>query len=166
MQDCEYRYCMMWSKLADRQVAGQLFGDYALPPPPIHPSIPTLGWEGEGSSSSPCPKQYLHSTQLQAKLMYIKLPMYLFFIELILNDLRWAIGPKQHLLRSLPFQGPKKSQFPGPTPSNGPRNGYCPLQNHYVPRHISNRYTTEIVIINLMVLHKSLHLYVNYIHFG
>ncbi len=26
------------------------------------------------------------------------------------------------------------------TPSNGPRNGYCPHQNHYFPRHINNMY--------------------------
>ncbi len=31
-------------------------------------------------------------------------------------------------------------RFPGPTPSNGPCNGSCPPQNHYVPRHINNRY--------------------------
>jgi hypothetical protein len=37
------------------------------------------------------------------------------------------------------FPGPKKSQFPGPIPSNVPRNGSCPPQNHYVPRHINNR---------------------------
>ncbi len=30
--------------------------------------------------------------------------------------------------------------FPGPTPSNAPRNGSCPSPNHYVPRHINNRY--------------------------
>ncbi len=45
-------------------------------------------------------------------------------------------GPKLHSLRSLPFQCPKKSRFPGTTPFNG----YCPNQNHYVPRHINNRY--------------------------
>ncbi len=28
----------------------------------------------------------------------------------------------------------------GPTPSSGPRNEYCLHQNHYVPRHINNRY--------------------------
>ncbi len=31
-------------------------------------------------------------------------------------------GPKWHWLRSLPFQGPKKSRFSVPTPSNTPRN--------------------------------------------
>jgi len=30
-------------------------------------------------------------------------------------------------------------------PSNGPRNGYCPLQNHYLPRHI-NRYINSYYI--------------------
>jgi hypothetical protein len=37
-------------------------------------------------------------------------------------------GPKWHSLRSLPFQGPKKSRFSGPTPSNGPRNGCCRIK--------------------------------------
>ncbi len=50
---------------------------------------------------------------------------------------------KWHSLRSLPFQGPKKSRFSGPTPYNGPCNGCCPHQNHYVPRHINNRYTNN-----------------------
>jgi hypothetical protein len=37
-------------------------------------------------------------------------------------------GPKWHLLRSWPFQGPKKSQFSGPTPSTGPRNGFSHIK--------------------------------------
>jgi hypothetical protein len=28
----------------------------------------------------------------------------------------------------VPFQGPKKSQFSGPTPSNAPRNDVAPLK--------------------------------------
>jgi hypothetical protein len=37
------------------------------------------------------------------------------------------------------LRGPKKVLISGPTPSNGPYNGYCPHQNHYryVPRHIN-----------------------------
>ena len=38
------------------------------------------------------------------------------------------------------ISGLKLSRFPGPTPSNGPPNGYCPPENHNVPRHINNRY--------------------------
>jgi hypothetical protein len=34
------------------------------------------------------------------------------------------LGPKWHLLCSLTFQGPKKSQYSGPIPSNGPQNGF------------------------------------------
>ncbi len=49
-------------------------------------------------------------------------------------------------LCSLPFQGPKKSWFSGPTPFNSPRNGSCPHQNHYVPRHINNRYINSYSI--------------------
>jgi hypothetical protein len=43
------------------------------------------------------------------------------------------------LLRALQGVGPKKSRFPGPPPSNSPRNGSCPPQNHYVLSHINNR---------------------------
>ncbi len=39
----------------------------------------------------------------------------------------------------LDFFGPK-SPISEPTRPNGPRNRYCPHQNHYVPRHTSNRY--------------------------
>ncbi len=38
------------------------------------------------------------------------------------------------------ISGPKKVLISGPTPSNGTCNGYCPHQNHYVPRHVNNRY--------------------------
>ncbi len=37
-------------------------------------------------------------------------------------------GPKVHSLRSLPFQGPKKSWFPPPPPSNGPWNWFSPIK--------------------------------------
>jgi hypothetical protein len=37
-------------------------------------------------------------------------------------------GPKWNSLRSLPFQGPKKSGFSGHTPSNGTRNGFSPIK--------------------------------------
>ncbi len=36
--------------------------------------------------------------------------------------------PKWHSLRSLPFQGPKDS-ISGPTPFNGPRNGFPPSKS-------------------------------------
>ncbi len=42
-------------------------------------------------------------------------------------------------LCSWPFQGPKRSRFSGLTPSNGPRYGCSPHQNHFVPPHINNR---------------------------
>jgi hypothetical protein len=50
-------------------------------------------------------------------------------------------GPK-----SLDFQSPKKSRFSGP-PFQWPSNSkwICPHQNHYVPCHINNRYSTLIV---------------------
>jgi hypothetical protein len=65
-----------------------------------------------------------------------------FYMELGINDLAAGksitpaiegvdpeslvcFGLKWHSLRSLPFQGSKKSQFSGPTPSNGPCNGFA-----------------------------------------
>jgi hypothetical protein len=36
----------------------------------------------------------------------------------------YFFGPKYHSRLSLPFQGPKKSRFSVPTPSNALRNGY------------------------------------------
>jgi hypothetical protein len=55
------------------------------------------------------------------------------------------LGSKWHSLCSLPFQGPTKSWFLGsPPPSNGPCNGSCPHQHHYILRHINNRYTITI----------------------
>jgi hypothetical protein len=49
-------------------------------------------------------------------------------------------GPKWHLLRPLPFWGPKNSQFSGPTPSNDPRNGFSLIKIVFLLRHINNRY--------------------------
>ncbi len=81
-----------------------------------------------------------------AKLVYIKFRCILvpvFYMALGLNDLMGAnplLGPlegagflwlKWRSLRSLPFQGPKKS-LPGATPSNW----FFPYQNHYVPCYI------------------------------
>jgi hypothetical protein len=54
---------------------------------------------------------------------------------------------------NLDFFGPKwpSFRFPGPTPSNGPRNGYCPPQNHYVSRHINNRYMNGYCTFTLFI---------------
>jgi hypothetical protein len=41
------------------------------------------------------------------------------------------------------ISGPKKVSISGPTPYNGPRSGYCPPQNHNVPRHKNKRYTNS-----------------------
>jgi len=44
------------------------------------------------------------------------------------------LGPNgTRFARAIP--GPKKVSNSGPTPINGPRNAYCPLEIHYVPRH-------------------------------
>ncbi len=49
-------------------------------------------------------------------------------------------GPKWHSIRSWPFQGQKKFRFSGPNPSNGPRNGCSPLQNHFRFKLLKNGY--------------------------
>ncbi len=49
----------------------------------------------------------------------------------------WA----QMALASLvPFQGPKKSQFSGPTPSDAPNNDVAPLKTIKYKRHKNNWY--------------------------
>jgi len=69
------------------------------------------------------------------KLMYIKLPMYLFFIWrstfLNTNGTRFA---RCH------FWAKKKYRSSGHTPSTGPRNWCCSHKNHYIPCHINNRF--------------------------
>jgi hypothetical protein len=58
----------------------------------------------------------------------IKLPMYQLFLwrlYLYLSQFFWV----QMAFASLvPFQGPKKSRFSGPTPSNATRNDVAPLK--------------------------------------
>jgi hypothetical protein len=44
--------------------------------------------------------------------------------------------------------GPKKVSISGPTLSNGPRNEYCPHQNHNIPRHIHNRYINSYIVFS------------------
>jgi hypothetical protein len=40
----------------------------------------------------------------------------------------------------VPFKGPKKSRFLGPSPLKCPELWIVPPQNHFVPPHINNRY--------------------------
>jgi hypothetical protein len=77
------------------------------------------GGEGEGGplkgvasenhiKLTTCSTEYRIQTTAAAKLMCIKLPMYLLFIWCL--DLMAFLGPNgMHLLRSLLFLGPKKS---------------------------------------------------------
>ena len=53
------------------------------------------------------------------------------------SRLFWA---QMALAALVAISGPKKVLISGTTPYNGPRNEYCPPQNHYVPRHKNNRY--------------------------
>jgi hypothetical protein len=55
-------------------------------------------------------------------------PVLLWVVDLMIFDggqIHYStfLGPKWHSLRSLPFQGPKKSRFSGTTRSKGPYNG-------------------------------------------
>ncbi len=54
-------------------------------------------------------------------------------------------GPKWHSRRLLPFQGQKSLHFP--PPSSAPCNGFCPHQNHYILRHINNRYINSCTLV-------------------
>jgi hypothetical protein len=57
-------------------------------------------------------------------------------------------GPKWHLLRSLPFQGPIKSRFSRPSPSNGPSNEFAPIKIITPKRPIK---TGILVILSALV---------------
>ncbi len=58
-------------------------------------------------------------------------PVFIWHLDLlILMQANSLLGPLEGV-------GPEIS---GPIPSNGPRNEYCLHQNHYVSRHINNRY--------------------------
>jgi hypothetical protein len=58
-------------------------------------------------------------------------------VTLCTRPLFWA---HMALASLVDISGPEKVSISGPTPSNGPRNRSCPHQNHYIPRHINNRY--------------------------
>ena len=49
----------------------------------------------------------------------------------------WA---QMALAALVPFKGPKKSRFLGPSPLKCPSLWIVPPQNHFVPHHINNRY--------------------------
>ncbi len=82
-----------------------------------------------------------------AKLMYIELPMYLFFYG------AWAlILMLKFITRAIEGVGPKNRYYFGPwqlakrvalcaQKSRWSLYWICPHQNHYVPRQINNRYT-------------------------
>jgi len=60
------------------------------------------------------------------------------------------------VMRANPFQWPskwqglKKYRFSGHTPSNGPRNGCCLHQNHYVPRHTYKQQVPGTLIVTFV----------------
>ncbi len=49
-------------------------------------------------------------------------------------------GAEMALASLMPFQGPKKSRFSGPTLSNAPPNDVAPLKTIMYTRHKNNRY--------------------------
>jgi hypothetical protein len=53
---------------------------------------------------------------------------YFMFRRPILCTLYGAVDFLMALASLVPFQGPKKSRFSGPTPSNAPRNDVAPLK--------------------------------------
>jgi hypothetical protein len=90
-----------------------------------------------------------------AKLMYIKLPMFLFFIwHLILmgeNPLLHQKGWAQMALALLvAISGPKKDSFFRAQPLQWPSKWIRPHQNHYVLRHINNRYINSYFVFTMI----------------
>ncbi len=53
------------------------------------------------------------------------------------------LGPLEGGFARCHLGAQKFSIFRDP-PSNGPYNGRCPHQNHYVPRHINNSYIVNM----------------------
>jgi hypothetical protein len=88
--------------------------------------------------------------QYTTALGYIKLPMYqLFLWRIYIIALRGAtsiLGAQMALASLVPFQGPKKSRFSVPTPSNAPRNDVAPLKT--IMYHAIKTTGTLIVIKN------------------
>jgi hypothetical protein len=63
------------------------------------------------------------------------------------------LGPKWHSLRSLPFQGSKKSRFSGSTLSNISRNGFARIKiKSKSKRHIKNRYIGNFMYMSFCIL--------------
>ncbi len=61
-------------------------------------------------------------------------------------------GAQMALASLVPFQGPKKSRFSGPTPSNAPHNDVAPLK--IITYRAIKTTGTLIVIINLNTKNK------------
>ncbi len=90
--------------------------------PANHPRPLNTSSHNTAARRHPHPSYTQHTT---TALGYIKLPMYQLFLWcLYLMVLRGATS----FALLVPFQGPKKSQFSGPTPSNAPRNDVAPLK--------------------------------------
>jgi hypothetical protein len=85
---------------------------------------------------------------------------YVLYTALLISKLFWtegcmsvdSFGPKWHSLRSLPFQGPKKSRFSGPTLSNAPFIDVGRLKTIKYKRHINNRYIGNFMYTNVLAL--------------
>ncbi len=83
---------------------------------------------------------------------YIKQPMHLLFIWC---GTKWFWGGTIHNSGHfrgegpktlVPFKGPKKSWFLGPSPLKCPSLWIVPPQNHFVPHHINNRYINSYFV--------------------
>jgi hypothetical protein len=73
----------------------------------------------------------------------------IFFINVLIN-LFWA---QMALALLVSFQGPKKSRFSGPTPSNAPRNDVAPLK--IIMYRAIKTTVTLIPVVITVVGHKS-----------
>jgi hypothetical protein len=85
------------------------------------------------------------STETETPIITINVP--------VVNMAREVMTLMRAISITRPLEGvsPEIDSFLAMKWQRGPRNGYCPHQNHYVPSHINKRYINTVVI---MCLHQ------------
>ncbi len=101
-------------------------------------------WNGNRSPLPPPTNSY----KAAGKLMYLKSTRFLYGAwvlwcgQIHFEDFRAQL--------SLPFQGPKKSKFSGPTPSSDPRNQFSRIKIIASPYHINKRYINGYNVVYML----------------
>ena len=68
------------------------------------------------------------------------------------GGLFWA---QMALAALVPFKGPKKSRFLGPSPLKCPELRIVPPQNHFVPPHINNRCSAAQLVVRWLAVRQA-----------